>query len=90
MQRQYSCLISVLTKNSKIQSGISENQLRNEQLLKEARPPMFDIFREFVYGLKLGARHSIDTRHNMTERAISPSLKAAKKNSYVGSEQSGR
>jgi hypothetical protein len=51
---------------------------------------MFDIFREFAYGLKLGARHSIDTRHNMTERAISPSLKAAKKNCYVGSEQSGR
>lgn len=51
---------------------------------------MFDILREFAYGLKLGARHSFEIRHNMTERAISPSVRAAKQNGFVGSEQSGR
>ena len=50
---------------------------------------MFDIIREFAYGLKLGARHSIDVRHNMTERAMRPSVSAARKNGTVGIDNAG-
>jgi len=51
---------------------------------------MFDMIRELAYGLKLGARHSVDTRHNMTERMMRPSVSAALKDNAVGMEQSGR
>lgn len=51
---------------------------------------MFDIIREFAYGLKLGARHSIDVRHNLTERAMRPSVTAALKNNSVGTDNVGR
>jgi hypothetical protein len=51
---------------------------------------MFDIIREFAYGLKLGARHSIDVRHNLTERTMRPSVSAALKNNSVGTDHAGR
>jgi hypothetical protein len=51
---------------------------------------MFEMIREFAYGLKLGARHSVDTRHNMIERAVRPSVSAARKNTFVASEKVGR
>lgn len=50
---------------------------------------MFDMFREFAYGLRLGARHSLDTRHNLTENALRPSVSAALRDKKVGSEQFG-
>ena len=50
---------------------------------------MFDMIRELAYGLKLGARHSVDTRHNMTERALRPSVTAALKNGNVGTDGAG-
>jgi len=51
---------------------------------------MFDMLREFAYGLKLGARHAVDTRHHMVERAVRPSVSAAQQNGVVGTEQAGR
>lgn len=51
---------------------------------------MFDVIREFAHGLKLGARHAISTRHNLTEVAIRPSVRAALKDGVVGTEQAGR
>ncbi len=51
---------------------------------------MFDAIREFAYGLKLGARHSVSTRHYMTEKALRPSVRAALRDGMVNSEQSGR
>lgn len=51
---------------------------------------MFDVIREFAHGLKLGARHAVSTRHNLTEKAMRPSLRAALEDRVVGSEQAGR
>ncbi|MCO5133148.1 MAG: hypothetical protein M9908_02135 [Phyllobacteriaceae bacterium] len=51
---------------------------------------MFDTIREFAYGLKLGVRHSVSTRHNMTERAMRPSVSAALRNMPVATEHAGR
>ena len=51
---------------------------------------MFDTIREFAYGIKLGVRHSVSTRHNMTERAMRPSVSAALRNMPVATEHAGR
>jgi len=51
---------------------------------------MFEMIREFAYGLKLGARHSFDTRHNLVERTMRPSVSAALKNTSVGADTAGR
>jgi len=53
------------------------------------RNNMFDMIREFAYGLKLGARHSVSVRHNMTERMMRPSVTAALKNNSVGTDTAG-
>ena len=50
---------------------------------------MFEMIREFAYGLKLGARHSVDTRHNMIERTMRPSVSTALKNASVGTDTAG-
>lgn len=51
---------------------------------------MFDMVREFAYGLKLGVRHSVTARHNMVETIARPSVAAAIKNQPVGNDQVGR
>lgn len=77
-------------KFDEISSEMIEKKPETEPFVIKARPPMFDMIREFAYGLKLGARHSIDTRHHFAERAVRPSVTAAMKNEFVGTEQSGR
>ena len=51
---------------------------------------MFDTIRELAYGLKIGVRHSVDTRHRMTEKAMRPSVSAALRNMPVATEHAGR
>ncbi|MCB1387401.1 MAG: hypothetical protein KDJ80_15800 [Nitratireductor sp.] len=51
---------------------------------------MIDTFREIAYGLKLGMRHCVSSRHNMAEKALRPSVSATLKNGKVGSESAGR
>ncbi len=48
-----------------------------------------DVVREFAYGLRLGARHSLE-RHAYTEKALRPALTTGQQNAYVGVEQAGR
>jgi len=50
---------------------------------------MFDMIRELAHGLKLGARHSVSVRHNMTEHMMRPSVSAALKNGMVGTDSAG-
>ncbi len=80
---------AVFTKTTNFSGKNAETDPKINKTLK-VRTIMFDIIRELAYGLKLGARHSFDTRHYMTERAIRPSVSAAMKNASVGAEQAGR
>lgn len=49
-----------------------------------------DFFREFAYGLKLGARHTVTQRHDLTERALRPGLPKVARNAVLGAEEFGR
>ena len=51
---------------------------------------MFNAIREFAYGLSSGAHYTLTNRHDMVEKAISPSVAAATKNGKLNTEGFGR